>query len=49
MLCAARYCWPIRDKKTPKSGITWARWFEARYGRRLDSIPSWIRAKKEAT
>lgn len=33
--CAARWCWPRRDDRTPSGSATWAQWFRERYGESL--------------
>lgn len=32
--CAAKYVWPKRNARTPKN-ITWAKWFERKFGENL--------------
>lgn len=33
--CAAKYVWPLRNQKTPRSNIKWSAWFKNMFGEEL--------------
>lgn len=43
---AARTVWKVRHKKTPRGRLTWAQWFEDKFGESLNDYAVRMKNKK---
>lgn len=47
-LCAARYVWPRRSKRTPK-GMKWPQWWESKFDQDYYLFVARMREEKKAS